>query len=665
MSKNTINPFNITKSVDYSDIEIFNNWVELTSNKTFLDMLKPLSPMPIMILGGKGSGKTHIMRYYSYNIQKIRYSGYLHSKIQEDKYFGIYLRCGGLNSTRFMGQGISADIWKSLFSYYIELWFTQLLIDVLIDYFKDSQCISPTINEQIISEIKTLFQSSEDLGFGNLCELKATLSTLQRELDYEINNLPLREEHSIRVKILVTSGKLIFGIPKIVSKYINELKSFQYIFLIDEYENIEEEQQRYINTLIRERESPVTFRVGARKYGVRTYKTYSGREELKNGSEYEKVIVDDILREDKKGYRNFCENLCLQRIKQNFEVEIDNSFDIQNWFEDFQSDEFQMELEKKANKYFRKHVQKLETNLKKIGVDNKQIEKITSLLKVNNNYLLEKANVYLFYKGFKAKKEMLSLAEEIYNECQNFLNDKDSEQHKVLNHFKQDFIDQLHREAVLSLPYYGFSKIVKMSSSIPRLFLMMMKNIYSWSVNFDEHPYNFKRISRKAQLYGIEEASDWFYDDAKASGNVGTITVAAIQKICQLIQEIRFSDLPNECALSSFSIKNTDVDSEIGTCLNYLEQYSYIIKVASSRGKNSPNTRITYQINSILAPKWEIAISKRGVLHLTSEEVSCIFKNNSNTSFEFDKIIRRRQLNYNFPFNTNFKSSTEPSLFDF
>lgn len=352
MSKNTINPFNITKSVDYSDIEIFNNWVELTSNKTFLDMLKPLSPMPIMILGGKGSGKTHIMRYYSYNIQKIRYSGYLHSKIQEDKYFGIYLRCGGLNSTRFMGQGISADIWKSLFSYYIELWFTQLLIDVLIDYFKDSQCISPTINEQIISEIKTLFQSSEDLGFGNLCELKATLSTLQRELDYEINNLPLREEHSIRVKILVTSGKLIFGIPKIVSKYINELKSFQYIFLIDEYENIEEEQQRYINTLIRERESPVTFRVGARKYGVRTYKTYSGREELKNGSEYEKVIVDDILREDKKGYRNFCENLCLQRIKQNFEVEIDNSFDIQNWFEDFQSDEFQMELEKRPINIF-------------------------------------------------------------------------------------------------------------------------------------------------------------------------------------------------------------------------------------------------------------------------------------------------------------------------
>src|SRR5690606_16562943 len=127
--------------------------------------------------------------------------------------------------------------------------------------------------------------------------------------------------------------------------------------------------------------------------------------------------------------------------------------------------------------------------------------------------------------------------------------------------------------------------------------------------------------------YGVEEASDWFYDDAKASGDVGAITASAIQKICQLIQEIRFSDLPNECALSSFSIKNTDIDSEIRKCLIYLEQYSYIIGVASGRDKNSPNTRVTYQINSILAPKWEIAISRRGVLHLTSEEVLCIFKN--------------------------------------
>lgn len=665
MSKNTVNPFNITKSVDYSDVEIFKNWVELTSNKTFLDMLKPQSPMPIMLLGGKGSGKTHIMRYYSYNIQKIRHSTDLRMKIQEDMYFGIYFRCGGLNSTRFTGQGISGDIWKSLFGYYIELWFTQLLVVVLIDYFNLFEGIPASINDNIINDIKSLFQSSENFDFKNLSEFKDTLTKLQKDLDFEINNLPLRDEQSLKIKILVTSGKLIFGVPKIINKYVKELAGFQYIFLIDEYENIEEEQQRYINTLIRERESPVTFRVGARKYGVRTYKTYSGKEELKNGSEYEKVVVDNILREDREGYRNFCKNLCLQRIRQNLDFEVSNKFFIQEWFEEFQFSDFQSDLEKKPDKYLRKHLQKLEANLKKIGLGIDQILDVVNLLKVDHDFLLEKVNVYLFYKGFKAKKDVLSLSREINDSSRNYMNNLPSDQQKVLAHYKQDFIDQLHREGVMSLPYYGFDKIVKMSSSIPRLFLMMMKNIYSWSINFDEHPNDLKRVSKKAQLYGVEEASDWFYEDAKASGDVGVITAAAIQKICQLMQEIRFSDLPNECALSSFSIKNTDIDSEIGKCLVYLEQYSYIIKVASGRDKNSPNTRVTYQVNSILAPKWEIAISRRGVLHLTSEEVSCIFKNNINAPSEFDKIIKKRLLNYNFPFNTNYKSPSEPSLFDF
>ena len=68
---NTVNPFNITKAVDYSDEEINKYWVDIPEGNGFIDIIKPTSPMPMLILGGKGSGKTHIMRYFSFNLQKL------------------------------------------------------------------------------------------------------------------------------------------------------------------------------------------------------------------------------------------------------------------------------------------------------------------------------------------------------------------------------------------------------------------------------------------------------------------------------------------------------------------------------------------------------------------------------------------------------------------
>ena len=66
------NPFDITKAVDYTDQELYDYWVDLNQKKGFNHVMKPTTLMPMIIIGSKGSGKTHIMKYYSYELQKIR-----------------------------------------------------------------------------------------------------------------------------------------------------------------------------------------------------------------------------------------------------------------------------------------------------------------------------------------------------------------------------------------------------------------------------------------------------------------------------------------------------------------------------------------------------------------------------------------------------------------
>ena len=116
------NPFNITKAVDFSDEEISNYWVDIPTGGGFLEMAKPTSPMPMLILGGKGSGKTHLMRRLSYPVRRLDRPDRPLDVVAADGFLGIYMRCGGLNSARFSGKGQTDEAWAEVFAYYMELW---------------------------------------------------------------------------------------------------------------------------------------------------------------------------------------------------------------------------------------------------------------------------------------------------------------------------------------------------------------------------------------------------------------------------------------------------------------------------------------------------------------------------------------------------------------
>src|SRR5260370_34375900 len=124
-----MNPFNITRAADFTDQQIEDYWVDLAADGNgFIEMAKPTSEMPMLILGGKGSGKTHLMRYLSYPLQRIRHGENVIGGIQSDRYIGIYIRCGGLNAARFRDKGQTNEMWADVFAYYMELWLSQLIL---------------------------------------------------------------------------------------------------------------------------------------------------------------------------------------------------------------------------------------------------------------------------------------------------------------------------------------------------------------------------------------------------------------------------------------------------------------------------------------------------------------------------------------------------------
>ena len=168
------NPFNVTKAVDLDDKQIGDYWVDLPGSGGFKDLVKPTSPMPMIILGGKGSGKTHILRYCSYQVQRMRHKSDVGAGLQKEGYIGIYLRCGGLNASRFSGKGQSEQAWSALFQQYMDLWLAELFVTTVSDAFPAVQQSRSSVRiaeelfdvrpESVITSAESLVEGAE--GFA-------------------------------------------------------------------------------------------------------------------------------------------------------------------------------------------------------------------------------------------------------------------------------------------------------------------------------------------------------------------------------------------------------------------------------------------------------------------------------------------------------------------
>jgi chromosomal replication initiation ATPase DnaA len=219
MNKYSINnPFSITKATDFSDNEINEYWVNV--NKDYR-ILNPTELLPKYILGGKGCGKTHLLRYFSYPLQKIRKNA-LSAIILEDKYIGIYSVLDGINSSRFKGKGIDDEQWKSAFEYYFELYICDILLSIAKDIFTNSLSGKYT-EKEFVESIASIFY--EDINnVQTIDELLKELSVLRKKIDIEIVNAAFNRRLDVSaMKILFSPGDLLFGIPVLLHKNIKTL----------------------------------------------------------------------------------------------------------------------------------------------------------------------------------------------------------------------------------------------------------------------------------------------------------------------------------------------------------------------------------------------------------------------------------------------------------
>jgi len=643
----TDNPFSFIAATDLSDDQIFDYWVELPRWKALIDQkLNPRSPRPIILFGGKGSGKTHLLRHRSFPVQKRRHPSNIATGVCEEGYIGIYSRFGALNATNFKEKGESSDVWQQVFAYYLELWFGEQLLEITREILISSETLR-SLEADLVRRSLELFDEPQQITELSIPSLIEHLRQLRKVVASEVNNRVFKDR--LDVSIPVSSGRLLFGLPDVISECIPMLENVRFVYMLDEFEALEASHQQYINTLMRERSLRTTFIIGSRLHGVRTYEINGSGEENRPGSEFDIVVLDEIMREDKREYATFARQLAEKRLSysQLFVQDAASCFEKQS------EDELLRYIISKERETLPPYFVRLRANLiRTSGDDDDTVTNVIRSLANPSRPDLEIVNTILLYRRMVGQEiDIEGAANEISSSMRDYLNNDrlGNEHEKFLSKFKEDVWAQLLRDFDMPQSYQGFSDLVIMSEGLPRTLLVLLKNIFDWSTFYGETPFRSSRpISRKAQTRGLRETAEWFKKDDKMLGRNADLILSAIDSLGNLFRENRFADRPSECSLIAFSVDYAALPLLTQELIRDAERLSLLINIPRGhRDKNSRSVQTKYQLSRTLSPLWDLPLGRRGTLALPVEVVSSLFGADRTIYLSYQHA-RNSRINYPF-----------------
>ncbi|HEV2755585.1 MAG TPA: hypothetical protein VG318_07385 [Actinomycetota bacterium] len=262
---------------------------------------------PCVLIGGRGTGKTTVLRGLSYEGQHA-----LRSRRRDEAapsgmpFFGLYLRIHTGRLHAFQGADKTPEQWSRLFAHFFNLIVCQEILKLAL--WQESldetpiQLSSDAIDEMAIAA-----------GLGDSPEPITDIGTLARSLRRSLKRFQAHlndETEQIAPTVLGAPIEEFFDQLSRVPAFEKKL----FFILVDEYENFLDYQQRIVNTLLKHSTPPYSFKIGVRELGWRDRAVMGGQEKVTSPADYERIDIATAFREDT--FRDFAVRVCNERLEK-------------------------------------------------------------------------------------------------------------------------------------------------------------------------------------------------------------------------------------------------------------------------------------------------------------------------------------------------------------
>ncbi len=550
---------------------------------------------PIIVQGGRGSGKTMFFQCNSWREKLVQIKKLGNSSFEmftNVSFIGLYYRV----DTTFVSsmKDREEENWGAIFETYLAICIFQEILDFIIRMSEDMQ-----IEEHLLSDFARKYSAkfSPDRIVDSISSLRNETEIYLDVIEDRINGLSYSSQSAFRY---VTTQRFIQEVCQ--SCNILFSKNVLYKVFIDEYETLQEYQQRIVNTLIKHSTPPVIFNIGLRPQGMKSNLTVSETETIESPHDYERVPLGI----DTDSYPEILRKICAKRIalgKEQGRIPNTASENIDDYLGEYSLDYELSLIESSGNSFT--HIQKLKTLIEQRGAeegyDAPRIQEYIASLCMN----APKLNSRLHYALLCTKTAYTPHVSELYEAYIS----KNARYLDWLHNRKFALVFLLCKESKRGKMYYGTDVFTALSSNIVRYFLELCEQTFRIAFLYD---YNWDgKIAPSIQTEAACYVSEYKVMDISGDEPYGRELRIFTQYLGQIFYKLHTdeSSTLGEPEPNHFSTKDLSLDPKTKALLSSSILWNVLQEGEPTKRKQSklsPET-VDYSLNKIYVPYFGIS----------------------------------------------------------
>ncbi|GAB4026383.1 ORC-CDC6 family AAA ATPase [Spirosoma gilvum] len=581
---------------------------------------------PIIIVGGRGCGKTMLLRYLCHETQFSEKRSNI--KVDDLQNIGIYWRIDTQFAKMLRKRNIDNDIWERAFEH-------MAVLLISIEILKSLESIGK-------SSFKLL--STDDINNIDFSILKAfngdipsDFSGLKRFLRWQFNSFQAWAGNS-STNVLPT-----FYLKSFLTELIKEIKDqnkalsdANFLVYIDEYENLLDEQKKLVNTWLKHSEMPLIFNLAMKRNSFQERSTV-GYERLSDIHDYREYDLE-LLYNKTAEFNVFAAEILFLRLSKNGNNDLPINLD-------HLTSSNKKTIKSRNSEIYKRNVLNYARKLfpsispselaKEVFKDSTLKERLRTIIKsglesrrttlTELDFILPDYPEASIVTASLLNRKNLKVSE-IHNELINYING-------VPNKFNGQ-TDWIHNNLIGCIlliyeplgrvcPIYaGFDSFCQMSNTNLRHFLELCnKSIVNEIWDTGKEITDLESISIKQQSEAAKQASIGFLKEVKSFGNTGNILHSFTMRLGTYYRLVQKRNSQSEPEQNHFIVKDT-ISEDVQKFLDEAVKWSVLYENRSTKHKHSEETvAFEYILNPIYSPYFHISYRKKKRSELTNREL--------------------------------------------
>ena len=596
--------------------DLWNDFVvPLYFDKLSLDEVRK----PLVFEGGRGCGKTTLLRYLSHATQLSPRRHLTQENLPRQ--IGLYLRADTRYLRTFQGETLTAPQWQRAYEHDLCLSIVEELLSAL-------KALSLPDRRAEFSEMQSLtleaFGDFDSSAPQDIEGLHAWVKKKRNQLSMWLNNpdeLPRPLFFPLKQVLLALIGN--------IRGQISYLQGITFFVFVDEYENLLDYQMRVINTYLKHSEDPVIFHIATKRHGMATKDTV-GTEPLQQRDDYRTF---DVEAESEADFELFAAELfCFRLRKKDFRIGPSSINEVLLCSPD------QLSTRRNDAAYRRETIEAVKKVLPEVkgedaarfvlqdkSLHKKLFDNLREILSqadatlkpeqfINESAPIESiCTTALLYQG-KAPKTVLEELEKVIAGKPSKFKTADWAHTYFAGCMYQLFLP-LQRPCIL---YAGFDSFLRLSKGNARHFLelchLSMLDVPLPSTE-DLNP-----IAPERQAYAARSASALFLKETQGSGEYGNRLFHVANTLGQIFRLSHARPSQSEAERTHFAISKGELAVLSSKILAECVKWSVLFEARETKVKGGRLTSSDYILNPIYAPYFGISYNKGRKLEIAAKE---------------------------------------------